>query len=342
MHGNPIRSYWWYLAVEFSSPINYLIAGLVGLIIQVGQGNVPWASLLPYVTPVVVQSFSKATVKYRDRYNRLLLQLPAERPDPALVVDRSGGIMAVAGRSADIVSRNRARRLHDLVLAPACPDIDRVLGGTEPAHVTCYSDGLAGWFEIHAVPVHEGAWWLVWMQNVTSREETRERLATVHDAIEELVSTYDELSSRADLDVATAQIGFSDGFRAVFVARDDGTGDLRGRVFRTHGGAVQGSQEIPIPESSAAAVLLSRRERTVVIRRRPDDQDAASFCAEHGINPHVAELVGEPIDNFVNYHRGSLAVVLFNRVGGVGDGDRAVVESLLNTVAIFDTCLASR
>jgi len=339
MHRNPIRSYWWYLRVEFSSPINYLIAGLVGLIIQIGQGNLPWASVLPYLTPVIVQSFSKATVKYRDRYNRLLLQLPAERQDPALVVDRTGAIMAAAGRSAEIVTRTRARRLHDLVLAPACADVDRVLGGTESAHFTCFSDSLVGWFEIRAVPVNDGAWWLVWMQNVTSREETRERLTTVHDATEALATTYDELKSPTELDTATARIGFSDGFRAAFIARSDDAGNLRGHVFRREDGVVHSSEEITVPESSQAAVFLSRREQTVVIRRRPEEQDVAEFCADHGVTARVAEHVAEPIDNFVNYHRGRLSVVLFNRVGGVGEADRTVVETLLNTVAVFDACL---
>ncbi|MEX2444202.1 MAG: hypothetical protein WD492_11380 [Alkalispirochaeta sp.] len=340
MHRNPIRSFWWYLWVEFASPINYVIAGLVGLIIQVGQGNAPWASLLPYLTPVVVQSFSKATVKYRDRYNRLLLQLPAERHDPALVVDRQGVIMAAAGRSKGIVERTGARRLHDLLLAPACPDIDRVLAGASAESFTCFSDTLAGWFEVSAVPVHEGAWWLVWMQDVTTREQTRQRLTTIHDATERLVTRYDELTSVADLDAVTAEIGLSDGFRAVLIGRKSDTGDMRGHVFRREQGVVRSSEEITIPGGSDAAVFLSRREKTVVIRRRPEDQDASEFCATHGVNDRVADLVAEPIDTFVNYHRGRLSVVLFNRVGGVGDTERDVVETLLNTVAVFDACLA--
>ncbi|MFO8042959.1 MAG: hypothetical protein R6U25_07145 [Alkalispirochaeta sp.] len=340
MHRNPIRSFWWYLGVELSSPINYLIAGLVGLIIQVGQGNAPWASVLPYLTPIVVQSFSKATVKYRDRYNRLLLQLPAERHDPALVVDRDGVIMAAAGRSKEVVTHSGARRLHDLVLSPACPDLDRVLKSAAAESFTCFSDTLVGWFEISAVPVHEGAWWLVWLQNVTAREETRQRLTTVHDATEELVTRYDELNSLDELDVATAKIGFSDGFRAVFIVRSDKTGGMRGHVFRKEGGTVLSSGEVAIARDSGAAVFLSRREKTVVIRRRPEEQGAQEFCATHGINERVAELVAEPIDNFVNYHRGRLSVVLFNRSGDVGEADRDVVESLLNAVVVFDTCLA--
>jgi hypothetical protein len=342
MHRNPIRPFWWYLWVEFTSPINYLIAVLVGLIIQLGQGNAPWASLLPYLTPVVVQSFSKATVKYRDRYNRLLLQLPAERSDPALVVDRKGMIMAAAGRSEELIQRSGAQRLQDLVLAPACPDIDRVLGGDSAESFTCFSDVLVGWFEVRALPVNGGAWWLVWMQNVTAREETRQRLATVHDATEQLVDGYDELSSVDELDHAIARIGFSDGFRAVFIARSEESGDAQGRVFRQADGVTTSSREVMIPSESGAAVFLSRRERTVVIRRRPEEQNAPAFCATHGINNRVAELVEEPIDNFVNYHRGRLSVVLFNRAGGVGEADRYVAESLLNAVAVFDTCLARR
>ncbi|MFO8043862.1 MAG: hypothetical protein R6U25_11705, partial [Alkalispirochaeta sp.] len=278
MHRNPIRSFWWYLGVELSSPINYLIAGLVGLIIQVGQGNVPWASVLPYLTPIVVQSFSKATVKYRDRYNRLLLQLPAERHDPALVVDREGVIMAAAGRSKETVARSGARRLHDLVLTPACPDLDRVLTSAAAESFTCFSDTLVGWFEISAVPVHAGAWWLVWLQNVTAREETRQRLTTVHDATEDLITRYDELSSLDELDAATANICFSDGFRAVFIARSDDTGGMRGHVFRKEGGAVVSSEEVSVAGDSGAAVLLSRREKTVVIRRRTEEQGAQEFC----------------------------------------------------------------
>lgn len=164
MHANPIRSYWWYLKNELTTPLNYLIAGLVGVVIQLGQGNMPWSSWVPYVTPLLVQSFSKAAVKHGNRYNALLLQLPAQRPDPTLVVARDGSIMACAGRTQELIDTMRFNRLDDFFGGALCDELRHILESDKEGATTCDAPPLNGRYLVQCVPVSDGTWWLVWMQ----------------------------------------------------------------------------------------------------------------------------------------------------------------------------------
>lgn len=339
MHQNPIQPFLWYLGREFLSPINYVIAALVGVIILVGQGNSPFASIVPYLTPIVVQALSKSTVKYRSRYDTLLLQLPAQRPDPTFVIDAVGTILASAGNTRAVADRHELRHVPDFVLDSERSAIDEGLRRKEPFEQTCYSDLLRGWYEIRFVPVHGGAAWLVWFQDVTTRVENEERLRRFRSASTKLLRDRETIRSLDDLDTHIAETIITDGFRSVFIVRDVGD-TLRGRVFKRRDGELLRSEVIHIDAASPAPVTLSRKHHDVIIGSRLPEESTIDFEARYPFNAAVKEFVGEEIDNFATYHHDRLSIVFFNRVRGVSQDDREVFESILNTFAIFDSCVS--
>lgn len=94
--------YFRFLCQELISPVNYLMAGLIGITINHFQGLGMFGSLVPFVVPVLVQTVSKATVKYQNRELNLLAQLPGRRPYPAFVLDNQGKLAAHAGLTREL------------------------------------------------------------------------------------------------------------------------------------------------------------------------------------------------------------------------------------------------
>ena len=78
---------------ELINPINYLMAIIVGLLINFLQTQNPFDSWVSFAVPVLVQSLSKSILKYSNRYKEILLLLPGEREQPAFVMDHDGVIL---------------------------------------------------------------------------------------------------------------------------------------------------------------------------------------------------------------------------------------------------------
>jgi hypothetical protein len=86
-----------YVMKELLSLQNYLMALLIGIIINYFQGLDIFGSVVPFVVPVLVQTISKASVKFKNHKYMLLIKLPQERKDPAFVIDRAGLMVAYEG-----------------------------------------------------------------------------------------------------------------------------------------------------------------------------------------------------------------------------------------------------
>ena len=94
-----------FLGKELINPITYLVAFLIGATINVFQGDSIFFSAVPYVVPFFVQGFAKASIKYKNRDMDILCQLPAERQDPAFVIDKDGRIVAAAGNTRTLFKK---------------------------------------------------------------------------------------------------------------------------------------------------------------------------------------------------------------------------------------------
>ena len=141
-----------YLAKELINPITYLVAFFIGATINTLQGNGLWFSAIPYIVPLFVQCFAKASIKFKNKDMDILCQLPAERQDPVFVIDKKGWVVATAGNTKMLFERHHIKKLHDLfgndeaeTLLKATDEI-RTQWQTEPLEL--YSKITGKWYQI--------------------------------------------------------------------------------------------------------------------------------------------------------------------------------------------------
>ena len=106
-----------FLGKELLNPITYLVAFLIGASINVFQGNSIFFSAVPYVVPLFVQGFAKASLRFKAKDMELLCKLPAERKDPAFVMDRQGRIVASEGNTKHFFKKYGIQKIDELFAA---------------------------------------------------------------------------------------------------------------------------------------------------------------------------------------------------------------------------------
>src|SRR6056297_3775007 len=94
------------LGKEFISPLNYLMAFLIGITISFFQGLGVFYSAVPFIVPIIVQAISKASVKFGNRNLNLLVRLPMERKDPAFVMNEKGSVIASEGKTKEFLEKH--------------------------------------------------------------------------------------------------------------------------------------------------------------------------------------------------------------------------------------------
>ncbi|NNM66933.1 MAG: hypothetical protein HKM06_02850 [Spirochaetales bacterium] len=102
------------LGNEFCQPLNYVLAFLVGVLINTLQTENPFSSLAAFLVPVFVQAFSKSFLRYSQRHQQTLLRLPGERLAPAFVMDKSGYILASAGWTKQFLQKDKIQFFQEL------------------------------------------------------------------------------------------------------------------------------------------------------------------------------------------------------------------------------------
>lgn len=88
-----------FLLEEFANPLIYITSALVGGTINTVMSGRPFNSVVPYLVPVFVQSFSRASQNFINRLRDRLLELPTERDDPAFIMDPGGNITHSGGKT---------------------------------------------------------------------------------------------------------------------------------------------------------------------------------------------------------------------------------------------------
>lgn len=329
------RAYTAYLLAELRSPINYLIAGVVGATILLLQGYSPLGSWIPYIVPVLVQSFSKAGLRYSNRGNEILLKLPQEREDPALVVSDTGEILAATGRTAELLEEHGVDRLEGLILEASCPDYaDVLLRDGERGEVVCFSDLTRRWYRIRSRQERSGEGYLVWFEDMSAQVRLEERLGELQAFTADIVDRASEGVTRGWVTAELARRVLKSGYTSIFVTREEEDGELSGRVYRFVQGALQESDIIHIKKDSAAPILLSSRRSRVVSGEKGPTMLQSRFEIDHPFDPRVKEFTGEPIESYVNYSSGGVAVIAFNAAEGISEQEEHYIEAVVNVVRI--------
>jgi serine phosphatase RsbU (regulator of sigma subunit) len=328
-----------YLVKELINPITYLVAFLIGATINTLEGNGLWFSAVPYVVPLFVQGLAKGSLKFKNRDMDILCQLPAERHDPVFVVEGDGSVAATAGNTRMLFKRHHIKKLHDLfgnteaeTILKATDEI-RAQWQTEPLDL--YSKITGKWYQIKA-KTGEGGRLLIWLDEISSRKAMDISLTAIRGFSREVINSINELAKKNDIYDRLALLILKEGYKGVFITREDQDGNLAGYVFKGNNHELIKSEYIQVPEASAAPIWSSRKAECdisgcVATASRADSMPQADFEKAHPFDERVKSFLGFAISNYINYAEGDVSIIAFNKKGGIKKFDIDVVNTVVNT-----------
>jgi len=328
-----------FLGKELINPITYLVAFLIGAAINAFQGNGIFFSAVPYVVPFLVQAFAKASLKFKSKDIDILCQLPAERKDPAFVIDREGRIIASEGNTKTFFKNTHIEKIHDLFGNPegktilkAAEDInaDRE---TEPLEL--YSEIAGKWYQVQT-KVGAGDHILIWLDEISSRKAMDLSMMTIRRFSREVINSINELVIKNDIYDRLALLILGEGYQAVFITREDKEGNLSGYVFKGTPGDLAKSELIQIPKNSAAPIWESRKAQCdiygcVASANKPETMTQTEFERTHPFDDRVKQFLGFAITNYINYAEGDVSIIAFNKKEGIKKYDSSVINTVVNS-----------
>ena len=324
-----------FIVREFSAPATYVMAFIIGAVINIGMGHDIFHSAIPYIVPIFVQALSKASINFANRDTDLLLALPSERKDPVFVINRRGRIIASAGKTSEFIEAHKVTALDDMFnkedAAAILGTIDKTDGKTDFELFECYSHLVNKWYQVQIKisPVLNHL--LVWLDDISDKKELDQRLSIVKLFSSEIMTSIRQITKADDIYERLSLLILQDGYRGVFMTRKSGSGNLVGVASKIENDTYIKSGPIEIPEASSASVLDSRKYQRIVTETKTADETQEAFDAAHPFDPGVREFLGFEIENFVNYHQGDVSIIGFNREKGICEQDSLVMEAVVNT-----------
>ncbi len=296
-------------------------------------------SAVPYVVPLFVQSFVKAWLKLKHQDIEILSQLPAQRQDPAFVMDRQGRIIAVEGLTKTLFRKYKIEKIHDLTAEREAQRIlDFARSGTnglagEPRQL--YLEITGRWYQLKT-RAGTGDQFLVWLENISSRKAMDDSLKAIRRFSREVMNAINDLAIKNDIYDRLALLILNEGYQGVFIARDDSVGNLSGYVFKGNTDDLIKSELIQVPEASAAPIWESRKAACdihgcVASASKPESMNQAAFEKTHPFDERVKAFLGFPITSYINYAEGDVSIIAFNKKGGIKKFDPDVINTVVNT-----------
>jgi len=321
------------------SPITYVTAFLIGATINALQGNGIFFSAVPYVVPLLVQGFAKASLKFKSKDIDILCQLPAERKDPAFVIDRKGYIIASEGNTKTFFKKHNILKIHDLFGNPAGNTILKAAEdliadrGSDPLDL--YSELADKWYQVQT-KIGTGDHLLIWLHEISSRRAMDVSLSAIRRFSREVINSISELVIKNDIYDRLAMLILSEGYQAVFITREDKKGLLSGYVFKGTPDDLAKSELIQVPENSAAPIWESRKAACdiygcVASANKPETMTQEAFERTHPFDERVKRFLGFAITNYINYAEGDVSIIAFNKKGGIKKYDSSVINTVVNS-----------
>ncbi len=328
-----------FLGKELINPITYLVAFFIGAAINVARDNSIFFSAVPYVVPLLVQGFAKASIKFKSRNMDILCQLPAERKDPAFVMDKQGRIIASEGNTKTFFKKNNIKNFKDLVGDPGTQTIlkateeSRNEWETEPLEL--YSEIAGKWYQVQS-KVGAGDHILIWLGEISSRKAMDLSLMAIRRFSREVINSINELVIKNDIYDRLALLILREGYQAVFITREDKEGNLSGYVFKGKPGDLAKSELILIPKNSAAPIWESRKAQCdiygcVASANKPETMTQTEFERTHPFDDRVKQFLGFAITNYINYAEGDVSIIAFNKEEGIKKFDSSVINTVVNS-----------
>jgi response regulator RpfG family c-di-GMP phosphodiesterase len=349
-----LKALLYFMFREAIRPSHLLYAGVVGIGLGLAVPDASMGSPYLYVVPYVFLVVMRAIVRARSRRNDLLIQLPQERPDPAFVMDNRGEIIAATGNTEELLRRHGITNLRGFFSeTPRDPG-----PGPDPGRApdpiaecftmpldgrihefTCYSDVTRCWYQVRAKGAAFSDEVLVWFEDITDRKRLDARLAMIRRFSNEIIDSLAEIVEEHNAFSRLAGMILDDGYRGVFIAFQGADDSLEGNVFVSRAGELRRSEPIRIAGDAPAPILLSRETRKIVSGTVAEFDSPAAFLDRYPVDPRVQEFLGFDVENFVNYHEENVAIIAFNKLGGVRESDRFTMETMVNTARTVNTLI---
>jgi len=327
--------YFKFLLKELISPLNYFMAFLIGVVINFFQGIGIFSSLVPFIVPIIVQSISKASVKFGNRNINLLVRLPMEKKDPAFVINTTGEIVASEGKTKGLFSKNGITNFQDLFENQQVSDIKGTIkeSCTTKEHISqeWYSPRIEKWYSINMKADEFSDNVLVWLDDITLRKKLDERLTKVRNFSTQMMLSIDEQLKATDSYDRLAQFVLEQGYQGVFITSKEKDGNLKGFVYKFYSGQITKSNEIIIPKNSEAPIWKSRRSLGIVTDTINNYSDSEVFYQNNRFDPHVLDFLDFKVKNFINYHEEDISVITFNKHSEINQHDLTLMEGIVNS-----------
>jgi serine phosphatase RsbU (regulator of sigma subunit) len=324
---------------ELINPVTYLVAFLIGATINAAQGNSILFSAVPYVVPLFVQGFAKASLKFKSKDIDILCQLPAERKDPAFVIDREGGIIASEGSTKAFFKKHNIAKINDLFGNSAGNTIlksaEARITARESESLELYSELADKWYQVQT-KIGTGNHLLIWLDEISSRKAMDVSLSAIRGFSREVINSINELVIKNDIYDRLALLILREGYQAVFITREDKEGILSGYVFKGKADDLAKSELIRVPENSAAPIWESRKAACdiygcVASANKPETMTQEAFESTHPFDERVKRFLGFAITNYINYAEGDVSIIAFNKEGGIRKHDSSVINTVVNS-----------
>jgi hypothetical protein len=311
------------------------MAFLIGVVINFFQGIGIFSSLVPFIVPIIVQSISKASVKFGNRNLNLLVRLPMEKKDPAFVINTTGEIVASEGKTKDLFVKNSILNFQDLFENQQVSDIKGTISDSckTKDHVSqeWYSPRIEKWYSINMKSDEFSDNVLVWLDDITLRKKLDERLNKVRNFSTQMMLSIDEQLKSTDSYDRLAQFVIDQGYQGIFIAGKEKDGNLKGYVYTTHEGITRKSGKIIISKESEAPIWKSRRSLGIITDTITKYDNAENFYQNNRFDPRVLDFLNFKVENFINYHEEDISVITFNKYSEITQHDLTLMEGIVNS-----------
>ncbi len=322
-----ISIYLKYAGKELISPINYLLAFIVGITINFSQKSPLFLSPVPFIVPLFVQAFSKSTVKFQHRKKERLMQLPDKRVDPAFLMDNEGRILESTGNTYNLFKENDIKTIYKFFGHPDDCSLEKL------NIKSCYSPITNKWYSIKISQPDECGDLLVWFNNVTERVAHDRNLKSIRGFNSNIIDSLDDLVVHNDIYERLAELIFNYNYNSIVILQVKEE-TLEGFKFKRSVDGIITSEPIKLEIDSLAPILLSRRVSTVISAKNSDYSSRKEFETAYPFDKGVKEFIGEPIKNFINYHSGKLSIIAFNKDGEITNQDHLSMEAFVDTAMV--------
>lgn len=328
-----------YLLRELISPINYILAFLIGFTINFFQGIGIFSSTVPFIVPIIVQSISKSGVKFKNRQVQTLVRLPQLRKDPTFVMKKSGEIVACDGITKSTLQGAGIKCFQDIFPNSNETEhqklIDVIIDKEELYNKLLYSSVLDKWYEVNAKCDELKSLILIWLEDVSHNVELDEKLRLVTNFSKQLLISLNQKAYKDSSDKLLSEFILNDGYEAVFIANINSNGSLKGKVYKRDDDVLEMSEDIVIDSQSEVSIWQSRRKNKIVSGNVNDYDSEKKFYDTYIFDTRVKEFIGNPIFNFINFHEEDVSIIVFNKPDQITDSDLLFIEAIVNSAFII-------